>query len=229
MCEVESDWQDRESARRELLDAALTLCKLSPHAERLISEFVGNIVPILNRELGRHKSLSVENCFGTVFASFDCTAEVLAEALIHEADHQYLYQVGSRKHFFSDLPSAPVRLFMSPWRRDPRPQEGLLLGASAFSRVAGCFIEAMASNPSLARVVGSRCTLYVLQVGEALHALREHCTLSADGLELISELQEEVEQAAERLREWRPFPTWHQRALGLLQTHKLKWKRENCS
>jgi len=83
-------------------------------------------------------SSSPEEAIGLSYLPYISSIVSLAECWLHEAMHQYLYQL----EFLSPLlrPDIPeTEKFYSPWRTDPRPISGVLHGAFVFTEVASFY------------------------------------------------------------------------------------------
>lgn len=107
---------------------------------------VGEHLPDLRREMGlalsllvpvgyeseRHLSASYRQAIGTVYLTLHPNPVVMAEALVHEHSHA---KVNALMELDPILANDWDARFPSPYRPDPRPMMGVLLGAHAFVAV----------------------------------------------------------------------------------------------
>lgn len=118
---------------------ARDLAEYSPLASAAVERFVTNVLPLL---CGDHAigSASRQEALGLVFlpAIVDRPDQV-AECLLHEAMHQYLFRLEACAKLFD--PASPLEeKFLSPWRRDRRPLRMTLHGSFVFCAIADLYL-----------------------------------------------------------------------------------------
>jgi hypothetical protein len=226
--ELDRDWADNvESWTTGLRDAAHIIA-CSSTATALVTCFVGALVPIHNRSGYAHKSTSMAALPGAIFLSQADSHQMLAEAIVHEADHQYLYQLTTLAPLLVASRGNKAEIYRSPWRPDPRPAHGLLFGASAFSRVAACFIQAMPSaEPELASSLGRRATLAVRQALDATATMRSRCAFEAEGERFLADLEDELACTRDRLTAAPDWSRWESEAAATMEAAESQWERDN--
>ena len=92
-----------------------------------------SVVPILPEAAGRRLSGSTREAFGAAAVALPDDPGSLGELLLHEMQHVKLAALADQFDLFD---RADGRLFSVPWRRDPRPIDGLLHGTYAHLAVA---------------------------------------------------------------------------------------------
>jgi HEXXH motif-containing protein len=117
-----------------------------------------------------------------------------AEHLIHENGHQRLYALQEVCRLWLNPPEAR---YPSPWRRDPRPIEGIFQATYVFCLTVAWLLRALARHPE----AEPRLRPYLLEqlrnleLGRAV--LREHALLSEAGRAFFGDLEAAVERAAQ--------------------------------
>jgi uncharacterized protein len=131
-----------------------------------------SVVPILPDAMGWRRSGSARQAFGAAAVALPDDPGSLSELLLHEMQHVKLAALANQ---FDLVDRADRGLFSVPWRRDPRPIEGLLHGAYAHLAVAELWrARAMATSDEAA---ANSYLLYRSWVEDAIDTL-----LSADSL-----------------------------------------------
>jgi uncharacterized protein len=131
-----------------------------------------SVVPILPDSMGWRRSGSARQAFGAAAVALPDDPGSLSELLLHEMQHVKLAALANQ---FDLVDRADRGLFSVPWRRDPRPIEGLLHGAYAHLAVAELWrARAMATSDEAA---ANSYLLYRSWVEDAIDTL-----LSADSL-----------------------------------------------
>lgn len=226
--ELDRDWTDNLGNWTIGLSEAAQIIACSSTASALVTYFVGALVPIHNRSGFAHKSTSMAALPGAIFLSETDSPQMLAEAIVHEADHQYLYQLTTLSPLLAVSWGNKAEVYRSPWRPDPRPAHGLLFGASAFSRVAACFVEAMpAAEPKLASSLGRRATLAVSQALDATATLRSRCTFEAAGTLFLGDLEQELACSRHQLATCLDWRRWESEANATMAAAEARWQRDN--
>jgi HEXXH motif-containing protein len=104
--------------------------------KQFVALFGRSIGPLQSGPKNVHLSVSFQSLPNAVFLSFNDDPLVIAEALVHEADHNFLYALDRCRPIWCDGDEAYDAKYWSPWRQDLRPLDGILRGASAFVSVS---------------------------------------------------------------------------------------------
>lgn len=216
--------QTSEDRWEETLSEAIAYLRQVPASLEVCEAFVSTIVPLATGNPEVQRSVSYGLMPGAVFVS-ETTPRGLAEAIVHEADHQRLYQIDRWGRLLNDDDAQP-RLFCSPWRDDPRPLDGLLRGASAFVQVGQFWLhcELEYGRPSKA---GSRAVLVLDQALDAARVVARHADLTTEGDWFIKQIIGSAESGLELLKSCPQFATWRDRSRRLRAEHAIKWRARN--
>lgn len=207
-----------------LVGDAFELIEQHPSSVTMVRSFVQALVPIEMWDAGIHFSTSSRAVPGFVFLSVSEAPFDIAEALVHEADHQLLYCLEALSPLLKTGGTHEKLLFRSPWREDPRPMQGIVFGASAFVRV-GLFWSALAGladDPSDDRM-GEKATVALTQSLMALSTINEYAELTPAGLELAGALRSLAEQALLDLGSMSAFRDWTSVAQRVTGEHTNRW------
>jgi len=125
------------------LQEALDLVRLGvPAIADEIELLIEQVIPVgYDRE--RHLSASYAEYVGTIYLSLHPDSLTLAEALIHEHSHNKINMLWTLAPV---LHNAFTPLYTSPFRPDPRPLHGVLLGVHAFLPIEGMYEELLARD-----------------------------------------------------------------------------------
>jgi HEXXH motif-containing protein len=155
------------------------------HAEMRM--LLHEIVPVgYDRE--KHLSASYREAVGTVYMTLHPNVMIMAEALVHEFQHNKLNVSAYGADY---LENAFHPLYKSPVRPDPRPLWGILLAVHAFLPVAELYRRmrddghAWARHPDFER----RMIEIDLKNHEGMEMLRAHARLTTAGRALFGELE----------------------------------------
>jgi HEXXH motif-containing protein len=179
----------------EGLRAALALIEryapLTMQEMRLLLE---TIVPV-GYHAERHFSVSYEDSVGALYLTLHPNVMTMAEAIIHEFQHNKLNAVFRWDPLLHD---AHAPLYSSPVRPDPRPLHGVLMAVHAFQPVAKLY-EAMtaAGDPlALGRDWGKRHRQIVDINHEGTRTVLAHGETTPLGATLLAELRDIDARAA---------------------------------
>lgn len=175
-----SEWQ---RALREAWELVQTFApELAPELEALLAR----VVPV-GASPERHFSCSYEESVGAIYLSLHPRPVMLAEALVHEFQHNKLHLAMRLDPLLRNPRSA---LYRSPVRPDPRPLHGVLLAAHAFVPVARMYQRMTeAAHPATrSDDWASRCARIDENNREALALLRAHAQCTPAGEALLEEL-----------------------------------------
>ncbi|MSP62230.1 MAG: hypothetical protein EXR72_18235 [Myxococcales bacterium] len=162
---------------------------------------IASFLPELHAEMGmllhevipvgfhaeRHLSASYREAIGSAWLSLHPHPMTMAEALIHEFQHNKL---NLASHGMTLLENAFAPLYPSPVRPDPRPLWGLLLAVHAFLPVAVLYrrmraaLDPHAGVPDFAR----RLAEIDLRNHEGMEMLRAHGRFTSSGRHLMADL-----------------------------------------
>jgi HEXXH motif-containing protein len=110
----------------------------------------------------------------------------LAEALVHESAHTKLDELQVMTPL---LLNGPERIFHHPWRPDPRPLIGVLLGAHAFANVLRLYESALARGTADVASLLRRVEQGHAEVASALDTLEESGDFTTVGESLYRQLR----------------------------------------
>lgn len=115
------------------LEASLAMVERAlPVLREELELVLSTIVPVGTHDQ-RHLSASYREALGTIYLSLHPQVLTMAEAVVHEAQHNKLHAVLMEDPL---LQNGPDERYPSPVRPDPRPLLGVLLAVHAFVPVA---------------------------------------------------------------------------------------------
>ncbi len=170
---------------RDALERALeTIVEHLPDLE--LRPLLQQIVPV-GWDAQRHLSASYREAIGTIYLTLHPSALTMAEAIVHELQHNKANLASYRDRL---LDNAFSPLFPSPVRPDPRPLWGILLAAHAFLPVAALHRKLRDAKDPLSRDPGfeRRADEVDAKNHEAIEMLRAHAQFTAAGRALFQEL-----------------------------------------
>jgi len=134
-CGLDYQWQERDSFRKAI-DA------LRRTVPEMAAELVTHMRQIILKpeSPGAIYNTTCSRLTGLAAVTSYRSAWVMAEDLLHEFCHNWLFSLEDQGSLFAPGPLDPVRdeRFYSPWRTDARPLYGLFHAYVVFTRV-GCF------------------------------------------------------------------------------------------
>ncbi len=144
------------------------------------------IVPVGFHE-ERHASCSYEDAIGAIYLTLHPRPIKLAEAIVHEYQHNKLHALMRLDPLLEDAKRAH---FDSPVRPDARPLEGVLLAAHAFLPVTRMYRSITASGDPVAqqRDWAETCAIAEAVHREALATLAAHAKPTKLGRALLAEM-----------------------------------------
>ena len=172
----EDDW-------RSSLQMALDWIKeATPEIFSEMQILLRHVVPV-GFDPQRHFSASYQEAVGVVYMSLHPNPLVMAEALIHEFQHNKLYLASYRDGL---LENAFHPLYPSPVRPDPRPLWGVLLAVHAFLPVAIFYRRLREINHPISQTPEFKRRLkeIVRQNKEGLETLGKHAQWTEAGKDL---------------------------------------------
>lgn len=214
---------------RASLSSAVDILRLHERSWNLASTFGRYVVPIKDERPDVHCSVSFDTMPGAIFTSWCADPKVLAETLLHESDHQWLYLLTRHSSFWSAAQGDNLAIYRSPWRDDPRPLDGLLRGGSAFIKVADLW-SALLAHPSFSvdvEWIGMRAMLANYQTIDAILTIRQFGTLSAEGEKHIAELAASAVRIHGVLSRYPASTKWFTAAATIQEAHDRNWLASN--
>lgn len=220
-----SSEEDIQNVEKKLTDAIEIIGNDNENSQ-LVREFVTTIVPLENPKRDEHQSLSIQATPGTIYIGKNCKLPVFAEALVHEADHQRLYEIQRCERLVKE---GSTEIYYSPWRMDPRPAIGLLLGASAFLRVSYFWYRLVASEHAEVdrETAGYRSLFTAAQSLEALETVLRSSELTDFGREYCNTLWRDAQVIWQILQDAPRFKAWSIQGAREMNAHKCAWTAKN--
>ena len=209
------------------LSQALELIRMHPHSWELVSEFGKVIVPVASVGINVHSSISYASIPRALYMSWSPLPRIIAEAMVHESDHQHFYAntlLGPQ--IWLDSSGEALEIFRSPWRSDPRPLGGLIRGASAFIAV-GTFWSYLKDSYHNVSDDSFSPGLYALQCLEqsidALDTIKRFGKLTNDGMRMLHAMTEKARAALSDIESCPDFPDWKNLSEKTQSEHKHIW------
>ena len=113
------------------------------------------------------------------------------ENLIHECSHSRMYQLFEIDPIFREV---NPNLFSSPWRKDPRPLEGIFHAVFVFVRIAIWYRKLV--QHQAAHGAQERLDAVLGEVRDALDILRENASFTEIGQAVFNEMQAQYDRIA---------------------------------
>ncbi len=175
-----ADWLTALDDARGLLRTAL------PTLAEEHRSLLATVVPV-GGPMERSLSASYQEVIGLVYVSLHPSRLKMAEALVHEVQHNKLNLVA---HVDPLLVDGGAGLYPSPVRPDPRPLWGVLLAVHAFLPVAAMFRALADQGHPLAATEASRARFReVLDVNhDGMAVVRAHARPTELGARLLEEM-----------------------------------------
>lgn len=170
-----------------LAQAQRALVSALPWARSELDRLVQRIVPVV-AERGRLVSATNSELLGAVFVTMHDDPLLVGEQLVHELSHTRLFCVQMLDDLLLEATpndSWTDARYYSPWRRDPRPLNGVLHGVFVFGAVA----EYWRCHLERSETARRRFGLVVGQLLAAHDALTRHARFTDAGHALRLALQ----------------------------------------
>ncbi len=171
-----------------------------PGLKRELSDSIRVVVPLAREDPKTHVSSSYSHLRGAVFLCHDDNPYLQAETLIHEFCHNKLYTLLELDPLFKEGGGEPI--YYSPWRPDPRPLIGILLGAHAFLNVARFYALSASRGghtPQVREGLQTEAAMRCSQVDLALDVLAGNATLTDLGRSLLDGMRRKLAEIAKLL------------------------------
>lgn len=206
--------------------------RLHGPSRALSAAFGRVIVPVMGSRADVHSSVSFSTHPGILYMSWCPRASVVAEAIVHESDHQLFYVLCREFSLWQTAADDQPAIFRSPWRDDPRPLDGLLRGSSAFIRVAE-FWSGVANSDGFSLETPEwacgRAVLAACQSLDALQVIGRHGGLTSVGSAVTTNLEERARQVISALSDTASFDQWMASAKSERCRHDETWRNRHST
>lgn len=210
-------WETTLTRMRPLLDA-------SPEAASLVDSFGSLILPLKASTSGAHLSVSFKHRPGIVYASWSEYMPDVLEAIVHESDHQCLYEVVNEDALFTCDAINSRAIFRSPWRSDPRPLSGLFFGFSAFVSVGVFWSKLLRKGLVDQNQAGKRAVLTLEQSLDAISVCTSEGGLTERGKHLLEYNRSEALSALRILENSQGFREWKEASIERRDKDAARWR-----
>ncbi len=176
-----------------LRQAMAAIEEVDPCLKQELSDLIRVIVPLAREDPKKHVSSSYSHLRGAVFLCHDDYPYLQAETLIHEFCHNKLYTLLERDPLLEAGREEAV--YYSPWRPDPRPLRGILLGAHAFLNVARFYALSASLSRHTAELresLQTEAAMRCAQVDLALAVLADNAKLTDMGQRLLDGMRRKL-------------------------------------
>jgi|MDSW01.2.fsa_nt_gb hypothetical protein len=170
---------------------------IDPTSIKTINRFIKYLF-VLKSQGEAHGSMSPQNITGSIFLPQTKDETLIAECLVHEGLHNYLYRLEHFQPFFIDNKGVDEKYY-SPWKDYPRPLIMVLHGAFVFTGVIRFYDYLIDSNilDKYGVTFEDRLISRYKQVSIAINVLQANNYLSDFGksiLEIMKDSLENLEQ-----------------------------------
>ena len=165
---------------------------INPNILSDLNYLIENILTVYSKSES-HGSMSPKNITGTIFLPDVNDFTLLAECIVHEALHQYLYRLEHSSSLFNDNEGIQ-ELYYSPWKEEPRPLIMVLHGAFVFTGVI-LFYQSLCSKnilPDRQDIFRERLSYRYYQVKIAIEVLLHNDKLTAFGKNILTIMNEYI-------------------------------------
>ncbi len=202
------------------------LCDRFPEYAAVVGRLTRYVVPAADMPRGQGHSATRNNIPGGISMTMPADGEAAALTFVHEAvGHDRLNHLLLLARI--DSGAATNRLFLAPWRDDPRPPYALVHGAMAHLQVAEYLRmrREHITDPTRRLLIDIEYARWRKQVLHTSRVLRDSGYLNEDGLALLNCLDEhtagwqadQIQPEAERI------------ARFLTADHKASWRLNNLA
>jgi uncharacterized protein len=174
--------------RAALTAAARQLAAELPAYASVLGTGLRSVVPMRPAAGGHHRSGTARQAFGALALALPDGVDTLSELLIHEMQHIKLTALCDLFDLFDRSGNI---LFSVPWRKDPRPTEGLLHGTYAYLAVADLW-----RSRSRQRASGEARRLFLRYrswVERAIEDLQNSGLLTPHGMRFVNGMRTTIE------------------------------------
>ncbi|MGP4026988.1 FxsB family cyclophane-forming radical SAM/SPASM peptide maturase [Actinomadura sp. 3N407] len=156
-----------------------------------IAEALTTIVPLDPPASGASVSSAARDAYGSVGIALPESPAMLCLLILHEFQH---VKLGAVLDFADLYDKADDRLYHAPWRRDPRPLEGLLQGTYAHVAVADFWRRRTRSaEPGVAAEAARHFGDWYPKTLAATGTLQESGSLTGLGEQFVAEMRRTLE------------------------------------
>jgi HEXXH motif-containing protein len=210
----------------KILTESLELLSRSPASKALVYRF-GNHVGALERAAsGAHLSVSFKSRPGIIYASASEDIFEVTEALVHESDHQCLYEVINEDAILTPAAENLKCVYRSPWRPDPRPMSGVFFGLGAFVSVGAFWTDVFFERANEASdKIGKRAVLALEQAVDAISVVDRFADMTERGRMLLDYNREAATQALDRFARHPAFQSYAGWSKARRGQDSEKWHR----
>ena len=147
-------------------------------------------MPLSPAPAGHGFSATARHAFGAIAAALPPDAATLALLLIHEFQH---VKLGAVLDLFELFDRTDTRLFDAPWRRDPRPLEGLLQGTYAHVAVTDFWrMRRHTADTAAATAAAAQFAYWRAQTAQAIETLAASHSLTPLGARFVDGMRASV-------------------------------------
>ncbi|MBI4566988.1 MAG: hypothetical protein HY719_01175 [Planctomycetes bacterium] len=174
------EWRAALRAALDVIAGALPLLA----AEMALT--ISTVVPV-GWFAEKHESASLREVVGLIYLSLHPGVMTMAEALVHEFQHN---KINTVFHFDPVIENDPAERYPSPVRPDPRPLAGVLLAAHAFIPVAELYRAMLRASHPLAEAgwFKSRFREIIALNDEGMAVVNAHARPTELGRRVIDEM-----------------------------------------
>ena len=211
------------------LRRAHDLLLIGSKSQEVVRYFARLVGPLESAAANIHLSVTSGTFQNAIFLSYNEDPLVLAEAIVHEGDHNLVYGLTRVVDLWGNSSALDSAVYWSPWRDDARPLDGILRGASAFTTVSEWLLD-ITSSPSVAPEVRRRSYLRAVrtarQVVRALEQIHQFGTdlLTAEGASFLAQLDARIQCVADIVKS---FPGYSDYAVEV--AHEIRQHQERHS
>lgn len=181
-----TDWEN------VLSKAFLLIKKADINTYEEIKSYLKVIIPVVSKDVNVHLSSTDEIIAGTCYMSYTSDYYIIAEALVHEFNHNKLNIILKLDPIFNNNSD---EIYFSPWRKDPRPLSGILHGCFAFFAVSSfwynCLNKGLISTPEKLRIQESLAKR-VCQVANSIETVVKFGKITNFSLDFIQNFRQEI-------------------------------------
>ncbi|TMR03819.1 FxsB family radical SAM/SPASM domain protein [Actinomadura soli] len=156
-----------------------------------IAEALTTIVPLDPPASGASVSSAARDAYGSVGIALPESPAMLCLLILHEFQH---VKLGAVLDFADLYDKSDDRLYHAPWRRDPRPLEGLLQGTYAHVAVADFWLRrTRSSDPAVAAEAARHFGDWYPKTVTAARTLQESGALTGLGEQFVATMRRTLE------------------------------------
>lgn len=190
MLEVRHSTQPPDLVARTLRSAVSLIRDFAAEYAPWIEDVLWALFPVCPPNEQGYSSGSVKGLYGIIYESFPVSPLHAAEGLIHEACHQY-YHLAQLETLFAN--GQDTRLYWSPYPKQDRPIDRILLAFHAFANLVffyrACLAGGMPFETERAKV---EISFHIDNLQPFSEALEHSPGLTADGRALFEAIHERL-------------------------------------